>query len=206
MGELSKNISNFDLNKKIEDLLVYGSYLELLTIQQINQKEQYLQKIVADYLYKDVLILQEIRKAPQIGKLLKLIAFQIDSEVSLSELAAPLGIDTGTVARYLNLLEKSFVILSLSGFSRNLKKEAVKNYKYYFYDLGIRNAIIDNFKRLEDRNDLGQLWENFIIVEKIKHLNYSQVNFSKYFWRTYTGAKIAYIEEKEGKLSGFEIK
>lgn len=139
-------------------------------------------------------------------RLLKLLAFQVSSEVSANELSRQLGIDTKTVLYYLDLLEKSFVIFSLSGYSRNLRKEVTKISKYYFYDNGIRNAIISSFNKLEDRNDIGQLWENFIVVERIKRNSYMKFNTNYYFWRTYEQQEIDLIEENSGKLFGFEFK
>jgi len=138
--------------------------------------------------------------------LLRLLAFQIGSEVSLSELGRQLGLDYKTVARYLDLFEKSFVIYNLRGFSRNLRKEITKKSKYYFLDNGLRNAIIANFNPLELRDDVGKLWENFIISERIKKQSYKKIYSNNYFWHTWEGKEIDLIEERDGKLYGYEIK
>jgi len=204
--ELQSHFSDFDIESKLEEFLIYGTYPDTLNESSCKGKIKYLRELSSSYLYKDVLELKEIRKSPKIHKLLKLVAFQMGSQVSVSELANSLDLDKETVFRYLDLLEKSFVIFSLSGFSRNLRKEVTKSYKYYFYDLGIRNVLIDNFNSLVDRNDVGHLWENFIILERMKYLDYSEQFASKYFWRTYTGAEIDYVEERDGKLFGYEIK
>ncbi len=138
--------------------------------------------------------------------LLRLIAYQVGSEVSLSELGSKIGADTKTVARYLDLFEKSFVILNLRGFSRNLRKEVTKKSKYYFYDLGIRNAIISNFNSIDARNDIGALWENFCVIERLKMRTYRDIYANQYFWRTWDHKEIDLIEEREGKLFGYECK
>jgi len=138
--------------------------------------------------------------------LLKLLAFQIGNEVSLNELATQLKIDVKTVDRYLDLLEKSFVIHRLTGFSRNLRKEITKKHKYYFFDNGIRNAIISQFNPLDLRNDTGALWENFIVTERMKKRAYNKIYGSSYFWRTYEGKEVDLIEERDGVLFGYEIK
>ena len=138
--------------------------------------------------------------------LLRLLAFQIGSEVSLSELGKQLGIDYKTVARYLDLLEKSFVILNIRGFSRNLRKEMTKKSKYYFFDTGIRNALIANFNELSLRNDVGILWENFLFIERFKKCTYHQIIANHYFWRTWDQKEIDLIEEREGILFAYEFK
>jgi hypothetical protein len=138
--------------------------------------------------------------------LLKLLAFQVGNEASTSELGKKLGLDHKTVMRYLDLLEKSFVIFRLKGFSRNLRKEISKMGKYYFYDSGIRNALISNFNTLDNRNDTGQLWENFLMVERMKRNSYQKIYTNYYFWRTYDQKEIDLIEERGGKLYGYEFK
>jgi len=137
---------------------------------------------------------------------LRLIAFQIGQEVSIAELATNLSLNHQTVERYLDLLEKVFVIYRVAGFSRNLRKEISKNDRYYFFDLGVRNSLIQNFNKLSIRNDVGQLWENFIFTERIKHLHYNNQSVNRYFWRTYDQKEIDLVEEAKGKISGYEIK
>lgn len=147
-----------------------------------------------------------IRNAKAIYGLLRLLAYQIGSTVSLIELGRQLEMSKDTVSRYIGLLEKAFVLFRLSGFSRNLRKEVVKMDKVFFYDLGIRNAVIENFNELDHRPDLGQIWENFLIIERLKAMAYKKQFASRYFWRTYTGAELDYVEEGGGQLNGYEFK
>jgi predicted AAA+ superfamily ATPase len=162
--------------------------------------------LAGGYLYQDLLQFEDIKKPQIMEKLLRLLAFQVGSEVSFSELASRLNINTVTVQKYIDLLEKSFIIFTLQGFSRNLRNEVTKSPKIYFYDLGIRNALIENFKSLDLRDDIGSLWENFLLIERIKNLEYNQVSANIYFWRNYQKQEIDYVEEKEGVLNTFEFK
>jgi len=204
--ELSAYQNRAELDLSLDERLVYGSYPEIFSINGDFLKKEYLQNLSDAYLYKDLIEFGEMKNSSKIRDLLKLLAFQIGSQVSLSELGISLGMSKDTVARYLDLLEKSNIIFRLKGLSRNLRKEVTKMDKVYFFDLGIRNIVIDNLKPLKDRNDLGQLWENFLIVERMKLLAYKQRLASIYFWRTYTGAELDYIEERESSLFGFEFK
>lgn len=204
--ELSSVYNRFELNTRLEERLVYGSYPEIFSHIGDRQKREYLQNLIDAYLYKDLLELGGIRNSTKIRDLLKLIAFQVGSLVSISELGNALEMGKDTVNRYIDLLEKSFVIFRMSGLSRNLRKEITKMGKIYFYDLGVRNMLIDNLKPIKDRNDTGQLWENFLIVERMKRLAYTGGYASTYFWRTHTGAELDYVEETGGKLYGFEFK
>jgi len=204
--ELSRLYNRAELDNSLEERLIFGSYPEIFSIVGEDQKREYLQNLGDAYLYKDLIEFGGLKNSSKIRDLLRLLAFQIGSQVSLSEIAAKLGMSKDTVGNYIDLLEKSFVLFRLGGLSRNLRKEVVKMDKIYFYDLGIRNILIDNLKPLKDRNDTGQLWENFLIAERMKSLSYKKDYASNYFWRTYTGAELDYIEEKEGKLSGFEFK
>lgn len=204
--ELEKYHNDFELNDMSESLLIYGSYPEVFTTINFKDKEELLKEICRAYLYKDAIDLMTIKQAGKIKKLLKLLAFQIGSEVSILELANSLDLSRETVEKYIDLLEKSFVIFRLGGFSRNLRKEVSKMDKIYFYDLGIRNTIIDNLKPLGERNDAGQLWENFLLIERMKKLSYSGASYSPYFWRLHTGAELDYIEERDGKIYGYEFK
>ncbi len=147
-----------------------------------------------------------VRSSQKILDLLRLIAFQIGGEVSLNELSRSLGIDVKTVGRYLDLLEKAFVLFRLDGFSRNLRSEITKKSKYYFYDNGIRNAVVAQFNRLNQRDDVGQLWENFMVMERVKHLTYTSEIANLYFWRTYSQQEIDLVEERGNQLSGLEFK
>jgi len=203
---LSKFKNKYDLDEQLEERLIYGSYPDVFSLNGDSNKIEYLQNLSDAYLYKDLLELGDIRNSHKIRDLLKLLAFQIGSEVSLSELGSSLGMGKDTVSRYIDFLEKSFVIFRLEGFSRNLRKEITKMDKIFFYDLGIRNTLIDNFKPLKERNDVGQLWENFLISERVKYLSYTQNYASNYFWRLYSGAELDYIEDAGGGLKGYEFK
>lgn len=165
-----------------------------------------LQNLVDAYLYKDLLEFGDLRNSGKIRDLLRLLAFQVGSEVSLTELGSALSISKDSVARYIDLLEKSFIIYRLGGFSRNLRKEISKSHKIYFYDVGVRNTLIGNWNPVELRDDLGKLWENFLMVERMKFLAYTHQSVERYFWRTYTGAELDYVEELNGNLSGYEFK
>ena len=206
MLELSGVYNRFELNTRLEERLVYGSYPEIFSHVGDTQKREYLQNLIDAYLYKDMLELGGIRNSTKIRDLLKLIAFQVGSLVSISELGNALEMGKDTVNRYIDILEKSYVIFRLRGLSRNSRKEITKMGKIYFYDLGVRNMLIDDLKPLKDRNDVGLLWENFLIVERMKRLAYTGGYASTYFWRTHTGAELDYIEETGGKLYGYEFK
>jgi len=190
----------------LENRLIYGAYPEIVLMQDNRQKEMYLKEIVASYLYKDILELEGIRHSDKIVRLLQLISFQIGKEVSYSELGSQLGMSKNTVDRYLDLLEKAFVIYRLSGFSRNIRKEVTKNQRYYFLDNGIRNTLVGNLNPLEMRDDIGMLWENYLIMERIKKQEYLQIFANNYFWRTYDRKEIDLVEEREGALFGYELK
>ena len=204
--ELSLSYSKFELKEKIEDFLVYGSYPEIVQLTKEKEKIELILEIAGSYLLKDILSFDRIKKSRLLTDLLKLLAFQIGKEVSLNELAVNLRADIKTVQRYLDLLEKSFVIKSVGGFSRNLRNEIVSKNKYFFFDNGIRNALIAQFNKLDQRNDIGELWENFMFTERLKFRDYSQVYSNFYFWRTYEGQEIDLVEEREGHLFGYEFK
>lgn len=191
---------------QLEDWLLYGLYPEVLNIGNHQKKQRYLQELTQSYLYKDILTLANIRYPEKLRQLLKLLAWQTGSLVSVNELANTLQINRDAVQNYLDLLEKSFVIFRLGGFSRNLRKEMAKMGKIYFYDLGVRNALIENFSRLSARKDVGQLWENFLLVERLKTSGYHFHFANRYFWRTHTGAELDYVEEFGGRLNGYEFK
>jgi len=190
----------------LEGRLIYGSYPEVVLMRDNTGRQKYLQEIVSSYLYKDILELDGIRHSGKIIRLLQLLAFQIGKEVSYSELGGALSMSKNTVERYLELLEKAFVLQKLSGFSRNLRNEIKKNSRYYFLDNGVRNALINNFNPLEQRNDAGELWENYLVLERIKKQEYLNVAANNYFWRTHTQQEIDFVEEREGRLFAYEIK
>ena len=204
--ELADTMSPFELDRQLEDWLVFGAYPALFAIENRQLKVNYLQEIARAYLFKDVLTIGNVKYPPKIRDLVRLLAFQIGSEVSINELSNTLQIARDTVVAYIDLLEKAFIVFRLSGYSRNLRKEIVRHDKIYFYDLGIRNAVIENFSPLPNRNDSGNLWENFLIVERMKTHTYRREGANRYFWRTYTGAEIDYVEESGGRLQGFEFK
>jgi len=204
--EISGIEQRFETETNLENRLVYGSYPEVVLTADNQLKERYLKEIVGSYLYKDILELEGLRHPDKIVRLLQLLAFQIGREVSFNELGGQLGMSKNTVERYLELLEKVFVVFKLPGFSRNLRKEISKNARYYFYDTGIRNALINNFNTLHMRDDVGMLWENYIIMERIKKQEYLGLSANNYFWRTYDQREIDFVEERGGKLYGYEIK
>ena len=201
--ELSDTYNEFELKELLENFLVFGSYPEIFTTENFMNKTKLLEETSTSYLYKDILELESIKKSDKIHKLLKLLSFQIGNEVSINELANKLDLNNETVSRYIDLLEKSFIIFRLSALSKNPRKEITKKDKIYFYDLGVRNILIDNLNFLSDRNDVGQLFENFLVIERMKKMKYQEKSFSGYFWRAFTGSEIDYIEEKAGKFVKF---
>jgi len=190
----------------LPQLLVYGMYPNAITGKTNKAKTEFLRELVDSYLLKDILAFQEVKGSRTLLQLLVLLAYQIGNEVSHTELGSSLGIDKNTVARYLDLLEKSYIIFRLGGFSRNLRSEVTKKSKYYFYDIGVRNAVINNFNPLEIRDDIGKLWENFIIVERLKMRTYTNLYANQYFWRTWKQNEIDLVEERDGMLFGYEMK
>lgn len=204
--EIMKIEQKINTESNLENRLIYGSYPEVVICKDNRKREMYLKEIVASYLYRDILELDGLRHSDKIVRLLQLLAFQIGKEASFSELGSQLGISKNTVEKYLDLLEKTFVVYRLRGFSRNLRKEITKNARYYFYDVGIRNALINNFNQLDMRDDVGMLWENYIITERIKKQEYTDISANNYFWRTYDQKEIDFIEERAGHLYGYEIK
>ena len=192
------------LKQSLESRLIYGSYPDVLNHEE--DARETLLNLANSYLYKDLLELEGIRKPALLEKLLIAIALQLGSEVSYNELAKTIQSDTKTVEKYVDLLEKCFVIFRLGAFSRNLRNELKKSRKIYFYDNGIRNAIIQNFSPVGLRNDMGALWENYFISERIKANHYQGRYVHNYFWRTTTQLEIDYIEEEDGQFSVFEMK
>jgi predicted AAA+ superfamily ATPase len=205
--EFAKSESLIDTTGNLEERLLYGAYPELTQLTTIAQKQEYLNGIVNDYLLRDILAFNSIRKADKILDLLRLIALQIGKEISIDELAVNLkGISRNTVELYLDLLEKVFIIYRIGGYSNNLRKEISKAKRWYFYDNGIRNALIKNFNALNLRQDIGDLWENYLMSERIKFLSYNQQMANQYFWRTYDQQEIDLVEERGNQLNGYEFK
>lgn len=204
--ELKKTSSPVELEQRLAEFLVFGGYPEVLAGEDKIQKIKTLEELVNSYLLKDILELERVKGAKILLDLLRLIAFQVGGEVSLSELSRELGIDLKTVARYLDLFEKSFILYNLWGFSRNLRSEINRKSKYFFYDNGVRNAVISNFNDVELRDDTGKLWENFMVSERLKKQAYSPIFANNYFWRTWEKKEVDWVEERDGKLFGFEFK
>jgi len=204
--ELLSIRNRHELRESLEDFLVFGAYPEVVTAKNRNEKIAILEEIVNSYLLKDILALDRIKGSMVLLDLLKLIAFQTGNQISLNELATQIRLDVKTVGRYIDIFEKAFVIKRVGGFSRNLRKEIVSKAKYYFLDNGIRNAVISQFNPLDSRNDIGALWENFIVTERIKKCAYQGIYGSTYFWRTYGGQELDWVEERESKLFGYELK
>lgn len=203
-NEIYRTDGYLDVQRLMESRLIYGSYPDILT--HGTEAHELLNSLTDSYLYKDILATDNLRKPELLDKLLKALAFQVGSEVSYNELSQTIGSDPKTVERYIELLEKSFIIFRLNGLSRNLRNELKKAKKIYFYDNGVRNAVIQQFAPLDMRNDIGALWENFFISERIKFNHYRQHFCNIYFWRTKTQQEIDYIEESNGSFNVFEMK
>ncbi len=186
--------------------LIYGSYPEVVLMESTEDCEVYLKELISTYLVKDILQLEGVRHADKLLRLLQALAFQIGREVSVAELGTRLAMSRNTVERYLDLLEKAYVIYGRLGFSRNLRKEIAKSRRYYFYDNGIRNGLINNFNPLPLRDDTGALWENYVVVERLKCDLYTGRRVESYFWRTYDRQEIDLVEERGGRLDGAEMK
>ena len=204
LAELYINKSPFEIEQKLPFHLVFGLYPEISLNQ--NLAELLLKNLAQQYLYKDVLIWKDIRKPELLDKLLRLLAYQIGSEVSIHELANQLNVKSATIVNYIDLLEKSFVIYRLKAYSNNPRKEVSKMNKIFFWDNGIRNAVIEDFRDLTLRNDVGQLFENFIIGERMKMNVWLKPSAKSFFWRNFNQREVDYIETNKQKLSAFEIK
>jgi predicted AAA+ superfamily ATPase len=192
--------------EKREERLIFGGYPELSQYPDWKDKEDYLYQIMNDYLLKDILMVDGIKNSEKLYSLLRLIAFQVGKEVSLEELGRQLSMSKNTVERYLDMLSKVFLVYRIGGFSKNLRKEIVKNSRWYFYDNGVRNALIQNFKRLNLRMDVGELWENYLSAERLKFQSYTQMHCNNYFWRTYDQQELDWVEEGGDQLRSYEFK
>lgn len=204
--ELMEQEDYLSTQANLESRLIYGSYPEVVTHENENEKINCLKDIRDGYLIKDLLELDNLKNSLFIMNLLRLIAFQIGNDISYTELAGSLLSNPRTVMRYLDLLEKTCVLFSQYGLSRNLRKEYKKTPRYFFWDNGIRNTVISNFNPLSSRDDIGKLWENYIVSERLKKTEYRRINLNRFFWRTYDQQEVDYVEEREGKLFGYEIK
>lgn len=204
LEELAVVYSTLEINRTLEQRIVFGMYPEI--VFSGTESEEKLKNIARSYLFKDILQFQNIKNAEAIEKLLQAMALQIGNEVSYNELAQTAGIDKSTVASYIQIMEKAFIVFRLRPFSRNLRNELKKLRKIYFFDTGIRNALINNLNPVNLRQDTGALWENFMISERLKHNRNSNLDKNMYFWRTREGKEIDYLEEAGGKILGLEIK
>lgn len=202
--ELEQNVGYLAAEQQLEHRLIYGMYPDV--ISHIADEHQILKELTSSYLYKDILGLTGIRKPDLLDRLLKALALQLGSEVSYNELANLLGVDKSTVMRYIDILEKSFIVFQLHSFSRNQRNEIKSTRKIYFYDNGIRNMVINNLNRIDIRNDKGALWENFLITERIKMQAYYQQYTNNYFWRTVQKQEIDFVEEVGGNIAAYEFK
>ena len=204
--ELSQKEDLLQTRQALEERLVFGGYPEVVLLKDSQQKTEYLRDLVSSYLLKDILAYDQIRNSAKLLQLLQLIAFQVGSEVSYDELGKQLGMNKITIERYLDLLSKVFVLYRLGGFSSNLRKEVSKSSKWFFYDNGIRNAVINDFSLTPQRKDIGALWENYSISERIKRNSYKRISTDYFFWRTYDNQEIDFIERQNGKLLASEFK
>jgi predicted AAA+ superfamily ATPase len=192
--------------ENLETRLLYGGYPELTHYESWDEKKEYLKEIVNSYLLKDILVFDGIKNSDKIYDLLRLIAFQIGNEVSLQELGNQLQMSKNTVERYLDLLSKVFILFKIEGFSKNLRKEITKSSRWYFFDNGIRNAIINNFNTLNNRTDVGDLWENYLASERMKKQHYQKKDKQNYFWRTYDQQELDWLETEAETINAFEFK
>jgi len=205
-AEIKKSETRIETLQNLDDRLIYGSYPALFGMKTTARKQAYLQDLVQSYLLKDILAYEGIRHSDKIVKILRLIAHQVGCEVSYSEIGQQLGMSKNTVENYLDLLSKVFIVFKLWAYSTNLRKEISKGVKWYFYDNGIRNAIINDFSFPALRNDMGVLWENYMLSERIKRNAYAGQMVHYYFWRTYDQQEIDLIEAADGKISAYEFK
>lgn len=203
-GELVQHQGLLIEKRLLESRLVYGTYPEI--INQVGNEKEVLTLLTDSYLYKDLFLYEGIKKSSLLSKILTALALQLGSEVSYNEIGQLVGADKNTVEKYIDLLEQAFVIFRLNAFSRNVRNELKKSRKIYFYDNGVRNAIINNFKSIGLRTDAGALWENYLIVERLKMLKYAQMYGSRFFWRTTQQQEIDYLEERDGSIEAFEFK
>ncbi len=204
--EIAARFNPIEMKELVRQRMIYGNYPELLSISGNEEKTAYLRELANSYLLKDLLAFENIRNASKLRDLLRLLAYQIGNEVSLHELSRTLSMSRATVERYLDLLAKVWVIFKVEPFSRNLRKEITKSAKYYFFDNGIRNILINNMEPLGFRNDTGPLWENFLISERLKAQECKESLVSNFFWRTYDQQEIDWIEDRNGKLFAYEMK
>jgi uncharacterized protein len=204
--ELAGQENYLETKQQLETRLIYGTYPDVLNLETSEAKTDYLKELVSSYLLKDILMFEQVRYSHKMLQLLQLVAYQAGQEVSYDELSNKLQIDRNTVERYLDLFSKVFIIVRVGGYSKNLRKEVTKSSKWYFLDNGIRNALINNFLPVNQRSDIGALWENYLVAERLKYNSYSRKNPLTYFWRTYDQQELDWLEVENEKLSGYEFK
>ena len=202
--EFENHVGYAIAEQQLENRLLYGFYPDVLN--NPGEEKEILKNLVNSYLYRDVLSYAEIRKPEILEKLVQALALQLGNEVSYNELSQTVGVDKNTIKRYINILEKGYVIFKLGSFSGNLRNEITSNKKIYFYDNGIRNMILGNFNDLNLRLDKGGLWENFLLSERLKQNNYKMTLARSYFWRTRQQQEVDYVEDKGGQIFGYEFK
>ena len=205
-SELNQQENALETKRNLDERLLFGSYPEILNLQNTEQKKDYLRDITNAYLLKDILSIDGLKNSKKMTDLLRLIAFQSGNEVSYDELGRQLGLSRNTIEKYLDLLAQVFIVFRMGAYSKNLRKEISKSSKWFLLDTGIRNALISDFSPMNTRKDSGQLWENYILSERIKQNFYQNEHKNFYFWRTYDGQEIDLIEESEGKISALECK
>lgn len=203
-NEMVRHTNLLEEHRMIPHRLVYGYYPEVVTSP--GEEQEILRELASSYLYKDILALDTIAKSDKITNLIQALAYQIGEQVSYNEIGQLVGLNPRTVEKYIEILEQNFIVFRLGSFSRNLRNELKHSRKVYFWDLGIRNAVISNFQQIENRTDTGALWENFAIVERLKMLNNTKAFANSWFWRTQQQREIDYLEERDGKLSAWEFK
>jgi len=206
LAQSELHLGSFTAKANLEQSLVYGSYPEIIATDDVTEKARILNELISSYLYKDVLALEKIKSPDLLRDITRMLAYQIGHEVSMNEIAVTLNMDVKTVGRYLDLLEKMFIIKKARGYSRNLRNEISKKARYYFLDNGIRNAVINQFGTLPQRNDQGALWENFCFMELVKKDNLADITSTFYFWRTHQGQEVDIVREYNGTLTGYECK
>jgi len=203
-GEMVEHSQWITETRMLPHRMVFGYYPDV--VNHLGSEFEVLTQLVDSFLYKDILMLEQLRKSDAVVKLLKALAYQVGSQVSYNELGQMCGLNQRTAEKYVHILEKAFVIYRVGSFRRNLRNELKKSHKIYFCDLGVRNALVNNFSIIEKRNDVGQLWENFIISERIKFLSYNRRRVNYWFWRTTDQVELDWVEEENGELRGFEFK
>jgi hypothetical protein len=204
VNEISQDMDDIEIKRHLDDFLRYGLYPDVYN-SKYTKSEEILKELTGSYLFKDIFKFKGIRNPEFLLKLLQILALEIGNEIAFTELAGATSMDKKTVGRYIDLMEKAFIIFRMPPLSRELTQELGKTRKIYFYDLGLRNSLLNNFNQLELRNDVEQLWENFVVLERMKYLKNAQKSYNRFFWRTYDHKTIDYIEERDGQLFAYDL-